>query len=133
MNQKQNFLGETIAASNLTEYGTKKVSNKEDDLYESFKTIGLHPERNQYVGDYNVDFLFRGILIVDVEGPYHGKDREGIKTEYFEKLGYPRLRFSDETVGADSTGVAKIVKDELVRLKKLNALRLRQQRALENF
>ena len=55
---------------------------------------------------------------MEVEGPFHGAEKSGKRTEYLENLGYCVLRFNDNTVREDPKGVARIIKREYLKYAK---------------
>lgn len=76
--------------------------------------------RRQYViGQYIVDFFFRkSMLIVEIDGGYHSteeqQEKDAVRQEWLESIGYRLLRFTNEQVLFDINNVIDTVKKNLI-------------------
>ena len=66
--------------------------------------------RQHVIGDYIVDFVSRhGGLVIEVDGGYHSKpcqkEDDQLREEYFERMGYHVIRFSNDEVLYDIENV----------------------------
>ena len=84
--------------------------------------LGQKCLRQQIIGDYIVDFLFRkSKVIVEIDGGYHfteEQQKEDTKrTEWLEAKKYKVIRFTNEQVLFDINNIIEILKLSLGREK----------------
>lgn len=110
-------------------YGILKMNAQENKkfpteaeslLWESLKgkSLGAKFRRQHCIGDYIVDFVCLGsLLIVEVDGEYHNteeqKREDKIRTNALNKLGFRVIRFTNEEVMTDLEYVLEIIKNNI--------------------
>lgn len=94
----------------------KTRSDLEDDFFAICRRFDIPlPEKNQKVGSYTVDFLWRGErLIVETDGYIYHRGRRAFRDDRdkdveLELLGFRVIRFDDTRIEEDPAGIAKAV------------------------
>jgi very-short-patch-repair endonuclease len=73
---------------------------------------GIKFRRQNVVGNYIADFYSRSaMLIIEIDGDSHGFSQEydRIREEYFHKLGFQVIRFTNSDVNTNIEGVLTMV------------------------
>ncbi len=74
--------------------------------------LGIKFRRQKVIGHYIADFASRSpMVIIEVDGDTHGHQPEydRARTRYFEEQGYQVIRFSNEDIMANLTGVLELL------------------------
>ena len=82
------------------------------------KKLSVKFNRQHIIGDYIADFVcIEKKLVVEVDGGYHSEyeqiDKDEFRTERLNKMGFDVIRFSNEKVLGDISGVINIIKNKL--------------------
>ena len=82
------------------------------------KKLSVKFNRQHIIGDYIADFVcIEKKLVVEVDGGYHSEyeqiDKDEFRTERLNKMGFDVIRFSNENVLGDISGVINIIKNKL--------------------
>jgi very-short-patch-repair endonuclease len=90
---------------------------------------GLKFRRQQPIDHYIVDFVcFENRIIIEVDGGQHAsdnnKDRE--RDSYLQKLGFKVLRFWNNDVFQNTTGVLEVIRENCLSHPPLNPLPSRE-------
>ena len=80
--------------------------------------LGVSFRKQHIIGDYIADFIcLEKQLIIEVDGGYHNepeqREKDKLRTEYFNKRRYREIRFTNEEVLVDIDGVIKKISDAL--------------------
>ena len=80
------------------------------------KQLGVRFLRQHIIGDYIVDFVSREQgLIIEVDGAYHAEleqhERDELRAQELERMGFHILRFSNEEVLFDIDNVLQQIED----------------------
>ena len=72
--------------------------------------LGLHFRRQHIIGCYIADFIcVKRNLIIEIDGGYHSQEEQEIKdylrTEDLEKMGFEVMRFSNDEIFRNLSGV----------------------------
>ena len=94
----------------------KTRSDLEDDFFAICRRFDIPlPEKNQKVGRYTVDFLWRAErLIVETDGYIYHRGRQAFRDDRdkdveLELLGFRVIRFDDTRIEEDPAGIAEAV------------------------
>ena len=82
------------------------------------KQLGHRFRRQHIIGDYIVDFVcLSSLLVVEIDGKYHQEEetqqKDEVRTDFLNSLGYKVIRFTNEEVVADIDHVINQIKSEL--------------------
>ena len=82
------------------------------------KQLSVKFNRQHIIGDYIVDFVcIEKRLIIEVDGGYHSEyeqiEKDEFRTERLRNLGFSVIRFKNEDVLGDISGVLNIIKENL--------------------
>ena len=86
-------------------------------LEENIAHVRQHVFENRFIAD----FMFRGALVVEVDGSFHAEDaetksRDKKKNKFFKSIGLGVLRFSTEQVEKELPWVMQKIKHALSQL-----------------
>ena len=96
----------------------KDSTEAEDILWQHLRNskTGYKIRRQHAIGTYIADFIcLKKGLIIEVDGGYHTeiKDQDELRSEALNNLGFEVIRFSNEQVVPDPTGVRGKIKEKL--------------------
>jgi leucyl-tRNA synthetase len=96
----------------------KDSTQAEDILWQHLRNskTGYNIRRQHAIGTYIADFIcLKKGLIIEVDGGYHTeiKDQDELRSEALNNLGFEVIRFSNEQVVSDPTGVSGKIKEKL--------------------
>lgn len=96
----------------------KDSTQAEDILWQHLRNskTGYKIRRQHAIGTYIADFIcLKKGLIIEVDGGYHTeiKDQDELRSEALNNLGFEVIRFSNEQVVSDPTGVSGKIKEKL--------------------
>ena len=79
---------------------------------------GYRFRRQHAIGDYIVDFVcLSKKIVIEVDGGYHIRkqqiESDSIRTAYLENKGFHVIRFSNEEVNTNISGIIQTIKEEL--------------------
>ncbi|MGB9720123.1 MAG: endonuclease domain-containing protein [bacterium] len=79
------------------------------------KQLGVKFRRQQLIGDYIVDFVcFEKKIVIEIDGGEHFENRhDEIRDGWFNQQGYKVIRFWNNEVLRNITGVLEIIKKGL--------------------
>ena len=67
-------------------------SKAEMIFYDMLVNSGVKFEFQYSIGPYKADYLFAGLLVVELDGPQHDKDHDLRRDAYMRKMGYKIIR-----------------------------------------
>ncbi len=70
----------------------KKDSKIEAIFYGLLQGSGIKFTFQHNIGPYRVDYLVRGFLIIEIDGPQHIQARDDMRDKYLRKMGYKIIR-----------------------------------------
>lgn len=96
----------------------KDSTQAEDILWQHLRNskTGYKIRRQHAIGTYIADFIcLKKGLIIEVDGGYHTeiKDQDELRSKALNNLGFEVIRFSNEQVVSDPTGVSGKIKEKL--------------------
>lgn len=82
------------------------------------KQLCVKFNRQHIIGDFIVDFVcIEKRLVIEVDGGYHSEyeqiEKDEFRTERLKDLGFHVIRFKNEEVFEDISGVLNIIKEKL--------------------
>ena len=86
------------------------------------KQLSVKFNRQHIIGDFIVDFVcIEKGLVIEVDGGYHSEygqiEKDELRTERLKDLGFHVIRFKNEDVLGDISGVLNIIKKQLNQQK----------------
>ena len=101
----------------------KESTLAEDVLWQELRRdqLGVRFRRQHPIGDYIPDFVCLSLkLVIEVDGGYHNEpvqaEADMQRTNWFEKMGYHVLRFTNEEVTSDTPNVINKIKQTVNQL-----------------
>ncbi len=96
----------------------KNSTEAEEILWQHLRnsSIAYKIRRQHAIGTYIADFIcLKKGLIIEVDGGYHTeiKDQDELRSEALNNLGFEVIRFSNEQVISNPTGITEIIKEKL--------------------
>lgn len=82
------------------------------------KQLGVKFRRQHAIGDYIADFVcLTSKLIIEVDGEYHNTPQQQLldkqRTDFFLRMGYKELRFSNDEILYDINRVIETIKQHI--------------------
>jgi very-short-patch-repair endonuclease len=76
----------------------------------ALKGLGLHFRRQVPLGRYHADFVcFHPRLVIEVDGAMHSPERDAVRDAFMPAEGFKVLRFTNDEVRFERTGVIRAV------------------------
>jgi 5-methyltetrahydrofolate--homocysteine methyltransferase len=106
----------------------KNPTPAEDKLWQAIRNrkLGDKFRRQHAIGNFIVDFVcIEKKLIIEVDGEIHDlqKEYDQLRTQYLNELGFNEIRFKNELVLDDLSGVLKKIKERLAEIKPFQAVK----------
>lgn len=123
----------------LSRENRKEKTFAEDILWQKLRNnqLGSKVRRQHVIEAFIIDFAFLNEkLLIEIDGEYHDepeqKSYDDARTEYLRQLGYNLIRFTNDEVEKNISGVLKKIKDELAAFSPLSLGRGAGGEALKN-
>jgi very-short-patch-repair endonuclease len=88
-------------------------SRAEMVVFNRLKTEGIEFKSQYKISRYRVDFLIKGFLVLEIDGPHHGQQKEydAKRDKYLKGLGYEVLRLPIWVFSVDERAAIEAIKE----------------------
>lgn len=105
----------------------EEPTHEEEYLWQLLRNnkTGFHIRRQHIIGSYIVDFVcLKKLITIEIDGGYHNdpevKQYDADRTRYLKANGFNEIRFTNEEVKNDATGVVKKITELLSKASEVS-------------
>jgi len=120
---------EVVTASFMKMLEVRPDSHTEYVFYNMLVDKKVKFEFQHKIGPYRADFLFGGFLVVEIDGPQHGKVHDNTRDLYMRRLGYKIIRIPTWILAMTPEACVDEILDQLPKAK---VLKFKKKRENEN-